>query len=45
MPLKLALSGSYLIDNDIYVIGGYLNYPEYPSHFRALLMYDTINQS
>lgn len=43
MPGKLALCGSYIIGKDVYVLGGYLNYPDYPSHFRNMLIFDLAN--
>ncbi|OMJ95863.1 hypothetical protein SteCoe_585 [Stentor coeruleus] len=41
MPLNLTLFGSYLQGNDIYALGGYLNYPENPSHFKSMLIFNT----
>jgi hypothetical protein len=45
MPVKVALCGSFCIDSDIYVLGGYLNYPESPGHFNEIIIFNTINQS
>ena len=45
MPAKLSLCGSYSIGKDLYVLGGYLNYPDYPSHFRAMLILDLVSHT
>ena len=45
MPVKVALSGSFSIDSDIYVLGGYVNYPESPSHFNEIIIFNTLNSS
>jgi Kelch motif len=45
MPIKLCLAGTYLIGEDLYLLGGYLNYPDYPIHFRSILIYNLESQN
>jgi hypothetical protein len=39
-PVVLALPGSYLFDDKLFVIGGFLNYPHQPSPFQSLLVFN-----
>lgn len=38
-PLVLGLPGSYIFDDKIFVIGGFLDYPQNPKPFEMLLIY------
>lgn len=44
-PITLALPGSYLFDDKLFVIGGFLNYPHQPSPYPNLLVYHFHNQN
>lgn len=39
-PVVLALAGSYMIDNKIFVIGGFENYPNNPTPFSGLFLFN-----
>ena len=45
MPVRLALFGSFCIGSDIYALGGYINYPENPIHYREIIIFNTLNQT
>jgi hypothetical protein len=45
MPVKLALCGSFCVGKDLYLLGGYVGYPDSPAHFRSMLMFDTQSAS
>lgn len=40
MPQQVALSGSYIVHTYLYLIGGYLDYPNNPNPFNYILIYD-----
>jgi Kelch motif len=41
-PLALVLPGSYIIESKIFVLGGFTSYPDSPTPFQSLLIYDII---
>lgn len=45
LPVKLALFGSFCIGYDIYALGGYLNYPESPTHFREIIILNILTNT
>lgn len=45
MPVRVDLSGSYIVHTYLYLIGGYINYPENPSIFSSLLIFDIMTES
>jgi hypothetical protein len=45
IPVKVALSGSYIVHTYLYLIGGYLDYPDSPSPFTSLLIFDILSES
>ena len=39
-PILIALPGSYLFESKLFLLGGFLNYPENPVPFQSLLIFD-----
>jgi len=42
-PAEVALTGGFIQDNFLYLLGGFLNYPEAPVPFQGVLSYDTLS--
>lgn len=45
MPQKVALSGSYIVHTYLYLIGGFLDYPNNPKPFTSILIFDISSEA
>lgn len=39
-PLTVAIPGSYIYESKLFIIGGFLNYPDQPVPFQSILIFD-----